>query len=145
MWGQNEESNQTAVEVISSNRDDVKKVIIVLEEAEGITVTGIVSKNWIHFTYETEAQRKEAMNQLLLRGVTVNQKGGMPLGYPLPVSNEDQYSQQKSEWIEENQELYQQMQQPGEPNSITQDEFDTLPEEKQQWILEHPDHIVIEP
>lgn len=145
LTGQNEGVNQTGIEVVSPNRDDLKKVIIVLEEAEGITVTKIASQNWVYFTYETEAQRIEAMEQLRLRGITVKQKGAMSLGFPLPSANEDQYSQQKSEWIEQNPEQYLQMQQPDEPNPITQDEFDALPQEKQQWILEHPEHIFIEP
>ena len=141
--------NHMASVVLSDyERADLKKVIVILEEADGITFTELIEPV-VYFIYDTEANRVAAMEQLYHRTFGVSGKNGRPLTYPLlpdnPTSQEQQdYNEQKASWIEANPAEYEAMQQLQEPTVISQEDFDNLPENKQQYILDHPDQFIVE-
>lgn len=141
--------NQITCVVLSDyERADLKTVIAILEESDGITFTEI-KEPAVCFHYQSEAQRISAMEQLYHRTFSVSSKNGLPLSFPLLPENptpqqQQDFNEQKAAWIEANPDQYETAQQPQEPVMISQEEFDSLPEDKQQYILDNPDQYIIE-
>lgn len=141
--------NQVSCVILSEHeRADLKKVVDILNEVDGITFKEL-NESTICFYYESEAQRSSAMEQLNFRGFEVSGKNNLPITFPLlnenpsPQQQED-FNEQKAAWIEANPDQYEVMQQNEEPQIISQDEFDQFSSEKQQHILNNPQLYIIE-
>jgi hypothetical protein len=145
-----QEKPLTAGIVLSDHeKKDLKEVIIILNESEGIEFLNL-HQNFIYFSYDTESNRLAAMTQLFNRSYTVKQDNGLPLDFPIMPNSESEeeinaYAQQKSEWIEANPQRYQTAQEQTGTIAISQQEFELLPPDKQEHILSHPDVYIILP
>ncbi len=142
------QSNHLTTAIILENHTaaDFKSVVGELSNAQGIE---ILRKHnpVIHFQYQTENNRRTAMEMLQNRDFNITTKTGLPIDFPLAVNDEettDEYHQQKSEWIAAHPERYAALNQPTGITTIPQEEFDQMSPEKQEHILEHPELYLIE-
>lgn len=142
------QSNHLTTAIILENHSatDFKSVVGDLANSTGIE---ILRKHnpVIHFQYQTENNRRTAMEMLQNRDFNITTKTGLPIDFPLAVNDEettDEYHQQKSEWIAANPERYAAINQPTGITTIPQEEFDQMSPEKQEHILEHPELYLIE-
>lgn len=142
------QSNSFTTAIILENHSsaDFKSVVGELANAPGIEV---LRKHdpVIHFQYQSESNRRTAMEMLQNRDFNITTKTGLPVDFPLAVNDEqsiNEYHQQKSEWIAANPERYAAINQPTGITTIPQEEFDQMSPEKQEHILEHPELYLIE-
>lgn len=139
---------RTTIVLSSHSPADFKQTVLELSEAPGIDVI-YRQDPVIRFTYASEEDRVAAMLELYNRSFNVSTKSGTPIDYPLLPANptqeeRDDFEQQKADWIEANPQRYEEMQHPNEITVIPQEEFDLMPADKQQYILDHPEQYNIE-
>lgn len=139
---------QTSIVLSMHTSTNFKQTVFDLNEAPGIDVI-YRHDPVIRFTYASEEDRVAAMLDLYSRSFNVSTKSGVPIDYPLLPANPSQedidaFEQQKTDWIEANPQRYEEIQQPEGIIVISQEEFDQMPLEKQQYILDHPELYIIE-
>ena len=131
---------------------EYKEAVGTLHNADGVEVVRHQDPV-IAFEYTSEETRIAAMQLLYTRDFSITTKSGAPVDFPLLApyatpEQEEAYDQQKSEWIENNPDRYEEMRETMQQNQgvtvIPQEEFDEMPEEKQQHILDHPDLFTVE-
>jgi len=133
-----------------------KNVVLLLKNAEGIDqVTHRQAKDedtkaLIYFTYQHESARNSAMQELYSSGYQPFVAGtNIPADFPQMMNNgskEDRvsYAAAKSLWIANNPGRYAQMNESTGITVISQEEFDQMPENKQEHILGNPDLYIVE-
>lgn len=141
--------SETGILLENHGPGDLKQLIFSLNEFEGIQVVRH-AENAIYFTFASEETRLTAMQSLLNRSFQITQLNGLPIDFPLLPNGandaaQSDYSENKSAWIEANPQRYEQAQQHNGTIVISQEEFDQLPPNKQQYILDHPDTYIVEP
>jgi hypothetical protein len=142
LFGQNA-LNSTAIVLSGHTQTDFKYAVAWLAESEGISD---VQHNdpVIRFRYDEEANRLAAVEKLMHRSFTVSTKSGIPPDFPANPDHPD-YEALKISWISDNSARYSELNQQTAVISISQDEFDLLTPEKQQFILERPEQYQIVP
>jgi hypothetical protein len=140
--GQNPE-HIAGIVLSGHNETDFKNVVAWLYESDGISQ--IQHRDpVIRFRYDTEENRLAAMEKLLHRSFSVSSKNGIPPDFPANPDHPD-YDAQKSLWIENNAQRYDELNQQTSVITISQQEFDLLTPQKQQFILDRPDQYQIVP
>lgn len=141
-------ANRMTVSLNGHTPAQFKLAVRDLREAEGVNVL-YNHDPVIRFAYASEDKRVAAMQLLYSRTYSVTTKDGMPADYPILPSTASAeeisaYNDQKLEWMENHPEWYESMQQSGEITVIPQEEFDQMPPQKQQVILDNPDLYSVE-
>jgi hypothetical protein len=142
--------------LLNSNETSFKNAITLLSDFDGILrVTHQAAKNpesnaTIQFVYEHENNRFSAMQMLLSQGfLPYNANTHIPADFPRMMNNgtkEDKilFEAQKALWIQNHPERYHELNQQNGIHIISQSDFDQMPIEKQNHILNNPDLYQIE-
>jgi len=141
------------------NADEVafKTVVFMLKSTEGIDqvvhrqAKDENSQALIFFTYQHEHARISAMQEIYSMGYQPLVAGtNMPADFPQMMNDGTKadrisFAAAKALWIENNPERYAEMNQQTEVIVISQEEFDQMPDSKQEYILENTDLYQIQP
>lgn len=148
LWGQ----QSTNIIVETQGDGHFKQAVFLLADAEGIS--NLKRKNpYISFSFSSEEARLAAMATLQSNSIVIKREDGFPVDFPVLSSRPTQeelntYAEQKQNWVANNPLRYQEMIQGAQQNApiivITVEEFNSLPIEKQQYILDHPNRYTIE-
>jgi len=133
-----------------------KNAVFMIKSTEGIDqVTHRQSKDanspaLIYFTFQNENARVSAMQQIYNSGYQPFLAGtNVPADFPQLMNDSSKtdrisFAEAKALWIDNNPERYAEMNESSTVTIISQQEFDELPENKQEHILEHPELYTIE-
>jgi hypothetical protein len=141
------------------NADEVafKNVVFMLKSTEGIDqvvhrqAKDENSKALIYCTYQHENARISAMQEIYNMGYQPVVAGtNVPADFPQMMNDGTKadrisFAAAKALWIENNPERYAEMNVQSEVIVISQEEFDQMPDSKQEYILENPDLYQIQP
>jgi len=141
------------------NADEVafKNVVLLLKNTEGIDqvvhrqAKDENSQALIYCTYQHENARISAMQEIYNMGYQPVVAGtNVPADFPQMMNDGTKadrisFAAAKALWIENNPERYAEMNQQTEVIVISQEEFDQMPNSKQEYILENPDLYQIQP
>jgi hypothetical protein len=131
-----------------TNTGKTKTVALKLAEAGGVEVMDITS-DYLLLSFETQQHLLSALNLAAVNTDQLKLRNGMPLDFPMMPTNPtpaeiEEYTIQKNLWIENNSERYGILQQPTDLVIIPLEEFDSMPDHKQEHILSRPDLYTVQ-
>lgn len=133
-----------------------KTVVLMLKSAEGIDqvihrqAKDENNKALIYFTFQNENARVSAMQQIYTSGYQPFLAGtNVPADFPQLLNESSKadrlnFAEAKVNWIANNPDRYALMNESSTITIISQQEFDEMPEDKQEHILDHPELYTIE-